>query len=351
MYFPSGETMFQQIAGITPQAGSIPFSFRGFGADASWNPGIPMHAEEDDSSSETSVCASDDSDVGIIENHPIVVDAVLCQKENINQQRSPSMENKECLTESLASASSEMLETSAVEGTEGLENSEDPDKMHNVNENGELTSCKENPSTSLHEDPHIVENGLHEELGKAEVTGNLMQTIGDDLIPESDEQQAGKRLWLTPSLEREGGFSLHQDLEKAEVTGDDMQTIGDNVTVESDEQQASKRLRLSPTLEGEEGSSLHQVVEKAELTGDDTQTTGDDVMGKSDEQQTAKRLRVTSSCKGVGSSSLHQDLEQAEVTGDDRQTIGGDVMVESDEQEAAKRLRLTPGSPSNDLHL
>ncbi|KAF2299788.1 hypothetical protein GH714_003369 [Hevea brasiliensis] len=208
MYFPSGDAIFQQV----PQAGSIPYPLRGFGTNPSWNPGIAMQGEDDGSSPEASVCASDDSDVGIIENCPIEKDLDLCQKEKIDQQRSQSMENVESLTDRLAASSSEMLDTSDIKGTG------DPDRMHDANENGDLALYQENPIT-LHKEPDMVENGL-ENTG---VTSGDMQTMVDDVMEESEVENG-----------------LHQQSEKAEITAGDMQTISDDVMAVSDEKQTIK---------------------------------------------------------------------------------------------------------------
>eukprot|EP00258_Populus_trichocarpa_P040427 XP_024456446.1 probable ubiquitin-like-specific protease 2B isoform X4 [Populus trichocarpa] len=259
VYFPSGETVFQKVAGITPQDGSISCSFKGFGADDSWNPGISLQADDNDSSSETSDCASDDSDVGIIENFPAMEDAGICQKEKFDQRKSPLMENVGCLTVSLASASGEMLENSAFGGIRNLRSTEDIDKIHDGNEHVSLASCQGNFSASLQEDPNLVEIVLNQDLEKAKVTRDNMQAIEGihnlEGIDDTDRIRYDKENGniatcqenFSASLQEDHALvenGLHQDLQKTEVIENDMQTIGDDVMmVESDEQQAAKRPR------------------------------------------------------------------------------------------------------------
>jgi sentrin-specific protease 7 len=259
VHFPSGETVFQQVAGITPQDGSISCSFKGFGADDSWNPGISLQADDNDSSSETSDSASDDSDVGIIENFPAKEDAGICQKEKFDQRKSPMMENVGCLTVSLASASVEMQENSAFGGIRNLRSTEDIDKIHDGNEHVSLASCQGNFSASLQEDPNLVEIVLNQDLEKAKVTRDNMQAIEgihnlegiDDTDRISYDKENGNiatcQEKFSASLQEDHALvenGLHQDLQKTEVIENDMQRIGDDVMmVESDEQQAAKRPR------------------------------------------------------------------------------------------------------------
>ncbi|XP_034891885.1 probable ubiquitin-like-specific protease 2B isoform X2 [Populus alba] len=258
VYFSSGEAVFEQIAGIPPQDGSISCSFRGFGADDSWNPGISLQADDKGSSSETSDCASDDSDVGIIENCRVKEDVGLCQKEKSDQQTSSLMENIECLTTSLAAASSEMLENPSFGDIQNLECSEDTHRIDDGNENVSLASCQGNFSATLQEDNNLVEN-------VAEVTQDDMQTIegihnlegidDTDRIGHGNENGnlASCQENLSASLQEDHallGNGLHQDLQKTEATENDMQMFGGHViVVESDEQQAAKRPRLAPPHE------------------------------------------------------------------------------------------------------
>ncbi|XP_034898362.1 probable ubiquitin-like-specific protease 2B isoform X4 [Populus alba] len=231
----------------------------GFGADDSWNPGISLQADDNDSSSETSDCASDDSDVGIIENFPAKEDAGICQKEKFDQRKSPLMENVGCLTVSLASASGEMLENSAFGGIWNLRSTEEIDKIHDGSEHVSLASCQGNFSASLQEDPNLVEIVLNQDLEKEKVTRDNMQAIEGihnlEGIDDTDRIRYDKENGniatcqekFSASLQEDHALvenGLHQDLQKTEGIENDMQTIGDDVMmVESDEQQAAKRPR------------------------------------------------------------------------------------------------------------
>ncbi|XP_062163457.1 probable ubiquitin-like-specific protease 2B isoform X2 [Alnus glutinosa] len=186
-YLPSGDTAIQQMIGITPQATSIGYSSRDFRAET-YDLGISVHAVHDDvdSSPETSNYASDDLEVGIIENCPDGEDVGTSQKEETDERKSTPTENMECLTEALVSAASKLLDASAVEG------SSDPDKICDGDGNSDQLPIHQENSVSLHD---VVDNG--------EVACDNVLTIGDDQIAESHEQRAAKRLRLTPSLERE----------------------------------------------------------------------------------------------------------------------------------------------------
>ncbi|XP_011016932.1 PREDICTED: probable ubiquitin-like-specific protease 2B isoform X2 [Populus euphratica] len=252
VYFSSGEAVFQQIAGIPPQDGSISCSFRGFGADDSWNPGISLQVDDNGSNSETSDSASDDSDVGIIENCAVKEDVGPCQKEKSDQQTSSLMESIKCLTTSLAAASSEMLENPSFGDIQNLEGSEDTHRIDDGNENASLASCQ-NFSAPLQED-NLVEN-------VAEVTQDDMQTIEGihnlEGIDDTDRMGHGNENGnlascqenLSASLQEDHallGNGLHQDLQTTEAA----ENVGGRVIlVESDEQQAAKRPRLAPPHE------------------------------------------------------------------------------------------------------
>ena len=265
-YFPSGEAVFQQIAGIPPQDSSISCSFRGFGVDDSWNPGISLQADDNDSSSETPNSASDDSDVGIVENCPVKEDVGLCQKKIFDQQASSLMDNMECLTSSLAAASCEMLENSNFGAVQNIEASEDTHGVDDGNENVNLASCEGNFSAPLQEDRNVVENVLRQDSEKAEVTQDDMQTMEGihnlEGIDDTDRIGHGNENGnlasscqenFSASLQEDHalvGNGLHQDLQKTGATENDMQTFGGNVIfVESDEQQVAKRPRLTPPHE------------------------------------------------------------------------------------------------------
>ncbi|KAJ4701455.1 putative Cysteine proteinases superfamily protein [Melia azedarach] len=171
-FLASADNGFHQMTELTPQDDNVRYPSRDFGTEASWNPEICLQTEHGVKSSETSLCASDDSeDVGIIENSPLLEDAG-----RIEQQRCSSMDNIGCFTEVSASIPSQMLQTLAVEC------SKEPDKMCNNNDNMEgmdIPSCQQHPTTSV-QDPNLFEQRLHE-----------------DVLVESYEQQAAKRPRLT----------------------------------------------------------------------------------------------------------------------------------------------------------
>ena len=176
------------MIGITPQATSIAYSSRDFRAETSYNLGISVDAVHDDvdSSPETSNYASDDLEVGFIENCPDGEDAGTSQKEETDEQKSTPTENIECLTETHVSAASNLLDASAVE------DSSDPDKMGDGNGNSDQLPIHEENSVSLHDD---IDNG--------EVACDNVLMIGADQIAESDGEQAAKRPRLTLPLEGE----------------------------------------------------------------------------------------------------------------------------------------------------
>ncbi|KAJ8762611.1 hypothetical protein K2173_008050 [Erythroxylum novogranatense] len=209
LYYSSGDTDFNQITGAIPQSGSVPFSFRGFRDGPSWDSGISMQVEDDGSPSETSVSDSDDSEIGIIENGHMEGNMRSCQQ-NIDEQRYTSTENTNCLVDGLASTSNEMLDSYRTEVTE------DAGSFPGTCEDHNLTSA-DAMAVLLHENENpIEEDGMHEELEGAEVTGDEVQTIGNEDMADSEDRQ-------------------------------DVQTIT-NEEAEMEEQQAAKRRRVMPSF-------------------------------------------------------------------------------------------------------
>ncbi|KAG7972028.1 hypothetical protein I3843_07G163300 [Carya illinoinensis] len=200
VYLPSGGGGFQQIVGMTPQAHGVPYSSKAFRGETSYSLGISVQEEHDnlESSPETSNCSSDDSDVGIIENLPVGEDVGTSQKEETNEGRPPSTDNMECLTESLVSAASMLLDASAVEGFQ------DPDKMCDGNGHSDQVPInQENPVPGLL-DSDIIDN--------REVACDNVPMNADDQVAESCGQRAAKRPRLTPPEDA---------CENAPMTGDD----------------------------------------------------------------------------------------------------------------------------------
>lgn len=189
-YLASGGNGFQQITELTPQVGSISFPSRDFGTEASWNPEICMQGEQDADSSEPS--ASDDSeDVGIIENGPFVEDGGHSLEGRTDQCRSLSMDIG-CFTEGPASVPSEILQSLAVEG---------PEEADHRNDIRDIPFCHKSPTTSLLEDSNLIDERLPQDsntIENREVTGDYAQVIDENLQTDKYEQQAAKRLRLTP---------------------------------------------------------------------------------------------------------------------------------------------------------
>uniref|UniRef100_A0A5B6Z6G2 Putative ubiquitin-like-specific protease 2B isoform X2 n=1 Tax=Davidia involucrata TaxID=16924 RepID=A0A5B6Z6G2_DAVIN len=191
---PSTEASFQRLAGITPEACTFPYSTRDFGSETSWNPGISVQQaghEDIELSPETSISASDNS-LGVEVNENIPERENLGVKEEIDQSRSLSTGNVECLTESLAS---EMLDVA---------DSQSPERMLDCNGLADrLGSCPNGLPGLPHEDCDTQENG--------DITCDVGLT-GDD--SESDVLPAAKRLRLTLPLQEERKLtrSMSKDL-------------------------------------------------------------------------------------------------------------------------------------------
>ncbi|KAF3971118.1 hypothetical protein CMV_005247 [Castanea mollissima] len=306
VFLPSGDTGYQQMVGIIPQESSIPYSPRDLGMETSYNLGISMHTEHDNvhSSPEALSCASDDSDVGIIENCPVRENVGTNQREETDDQRRLSTANMECLTDSV------LLDAFAVEG------SEDPDKMYDGNENNDgLPSHQENSDILLHQDSDIMGNG--------EVACDNVQEIGDDQIAETHEQQPAKELIVG----------------NGEVACDSVQEIGEDQIAETHEQQPAKE----------------QILDNGEVACDSVQEIGEDQIAETHEQQPAKELIVGNgevacdSVQEIGEDQIAETLEQqpakelimdnggnGEVACDNVQEIGGDQIAETHEQQPAK---------------
>ncbi|KAF5462003.1 hypothetical protein F2P56_018050 [Juglans regia] len=242
VFLPSDEAGLRQMAGITPPARSNPYSPRACRDDLDMdiigtfpvggNVGT-SHKEETDErrspSAESSECLTgslasaatkllgisviegsqdpdkmhnsygdgdqlptqllevdviDDSDMDITGNSSVGENVGTSQKEETDKQRSPSAENMECFTGSLASAASKLLDVSVVEG------SKDPDKMLKIYGDGDQLPTHQEISVSLHQDPDIIDN--------TEVACDNVLVTGDDQVAESYGQRAAKRLRLEP---------------------------------------------------------------------------------------------------------------------------------------------------------
>ncbi|KAJ4832833.1 hypothetical protein Tsubulata_001914 [Turnera subulata] len=268
VYFP-GETGFQQMNAMAPEGSSIPYSFRGFGADVSWNTGISVH---DGNSSEISSSSSDDSEVGIIEKCTTEADSSLFLKEEADEQRPTSTENMECLTKGAASASRKMVETRAVEDAEDFEGVEDPDKIHLSDDNCNLALSRENPTTPSGEDVgELIATEDKDKMHNFEENGDLLPCGQEN--PTTSPLEGAKDMDNMhddnndnnhpTSCQENPTTSLHQDstvvgngplknLEKADIVrDDDIGTMDNELSTDLSEQPA-KRLRLTPPLETQE---------------------------------------------------------------------------------------------------
>uniref|UniRef100_A0A5B6Z6E4 Putative ubiquitin-like-specific protease 2B isoform X2 n=1 Tax=Davidia involucrata TaxID=16924 RepID=A0A5B6Z6E4_DAVIN len=194
VYSPSTQTDYQRLTGVTAEACAFPYSTRDFGSETSWNPGISVQQaghEDIELSPETSISASDNS-LGVEVNENIPERENLGVKEEIDQSRSLSTGNVECLTESLAS---EMLDVA---------DSQSPERMLDCNGLADrLGSCPNGLPGLPHEDCDTQENG--------DITCDVGLT-GDD--SESDVLPAAKRLRLTLPLQEERKLtrSMSKDL-------------------------------------------------------------------------------------------------------------------------------------------
>ena len=216
VYSPSScEAGLQRLTGLSREACTSRYSSRDFRTDASWNPGNSVEqAGHLDlcSSPETSTGASDDSmEVGVDNGDTVGNDTDLSQIEKTDEPRSPPIENTNTtrLTQGFACASGELLDVSAVESCQ------DTGKLDNCNEReaapASLPSYEENPLKLFHENSDVE--------GKRNIPCNDVQLIDHDEVTDPDEQQASKRLRLTPPPpppppegERKLNRSLSKDL-------------------------------------------------------------------------------------------------------------------------------------------
>lgn len=271
MFLPSDEAGLQQMAGITPPAHSDPYSPRACIGETSYNLGMSVQEEHGnlDSSPETSNCASDDSVVDIIGIFPVGDNLGTSHKEETDERRSPSAESTECLTGSLASATSKLLDVSLVDGLQ------DPNKMHNSYEDGDRlptqlldvdiiddsdmditgnSSVGENVGTSQKEETDKqrfpwAENTEHLTKNLASAASKLLDVSVVEESQDSDNMHDiygdGNQL----PTHQENCVSLHQDpdvIDDAEVACDNVLVTGDDQVEESNGQRAAKRLRLAP---------------------------------------------------------------------------------------------------------
>lgn len=183
------------MTGITSQSCELPYSSS---YEATYNVRIAAEAEQGDVDSlhEPSVSESDDLDVGVIENSTYREDLGPCQ-ENTNEGQSTQIEDLKCVKEGLVSFSSESLDASTVK---------DP-QIHDTMHSNKKNSASD---MSAHQDSDEAEKGIY--------LGNDVWMTNDDIVPDSPEQQAGKKMRLTPmedernSIDDESHLQLKTEL-------------------------------------------------------------------------------------------------------------------------------------------
>ncbi|KAI4337600.1 hypothetical protein L6164_015995 [Bauhinia variegata] len=178
---------FQQMTRISPQTCELPYLARSCGAEISHKLEISLQAElnKGESSLDTSSPSSDDSDeIGIIENRPIGHEAGSSQDAKDDERNCSSMENLDSITEIAGFVTSDLPIASIVEC------SQDPDTVHDGNENGVLdSSCEETTIVALHQVSDVVDDKAN--------CDDVQMT--DDVATDICEEQAAKRRRLTPS--------------------------------------------------------------------------------------------------------------------------------------------------------
>jgi len=197
----------------------FPYSSRDFRAETFCDPGVHQSGGEHiDPSTGTQLCASsgdDSSEVEFQENNMENPNT----GEKIDQPRSPSMGNVGPLKESLVSAPSEIFD---------LVDSQSPDHMlhspdHMLHSNGNVDHLISRPKVP----PELYQQTV-------ELTSVAVCLSGDNLVPETD------------GLEVSDGINGESLLESGKETA--AKRIGYDIMLESDEQPASKRLRISNDL-------------------------------------------------------------------------------------------------------
>uniref|UniRef100_A0A2N9FA67 Ubiquitin-like protease family profile domain-containing protein n=1 Tax=Fagus sylvatica TaxID=28930 RepID=A0A2N9FA67_FAGSY len=387
VFLPSGDdTGFQQMVGITPQASSIPYSSRDLGTETSYSLGMSMQLEHDNvnSSPETSSCASDDSDVGIIENFPVREDVGTSQKEDTDDQRSLLTENKECLTESLV-----LLDASAVEG------SQDPNKMYDGNGNNDVLppTHQENSDILLHQDYDIVDSGeiacdnvqmigndhIEETHGQradimdnGEVGCDNVQVIADEHIEETHGQRADimdngevgcDNVQVIADEHIEETHGQRPDImDNGEVGCDNVQMIADDHIEETHGQQPdimdkgevgcdNVQMIADDPIEETHGQRA-DIMDNGEVGCDNVQMIGDDHIEEANGQRADIMDNGEVGCDNVqmiGDDHIEETngqradiMDNGEVGCDNVQMIADDHIEETNEQRPAKKLRLIP---------
>lgn len=206
-----GQSELQPIDGIVAEAFDIGHKPANAKQGFHWN--SSNLGDREGNSSLSPNCSSDDSDeMMIIECEQEVQGFASGQNKNSDQQK----ENIDSLTESFASASSDMMETPA----------EDSQELAKIYGNNDL------------EDSHAPNQ---EEASPAEDSQELAKIYGTNDLEDSD----------TPNQE-EAKEPCHQELEKIDDDGDTavINEMVEDSSSDSDEGHNPKRIRLTPSGDG-----------------------------------------------------------------------------------------------------
>ncbi|GLT60609.1 hypothetical protein SLA2020_333670 [Shorea laevis] len=376
VYIASRENNFQQLSGTAEQGCAVPYSSRSLMMDTSWNLGNSVHGGYDIYTSTGTSCASeeedddDDDDVGIIENRPRG-ELALSERDNVDWQRSPSVENVECRTEVVASAAGEVVE---IGGTEAYV---DAERMQNGNEeNGDLPPCEENPTLLLQQDPSRAVNQLGPDSEMVILTCCTEASEDADVIQNGNEKdkdltpsEQGQGLppseqsqSLPPSEQSQGlpPSEQSQDLPPSEQSQGLPPSEQSQGLPPSEQSQDRPPSEQSPTglLQEDPGMTVNQLDQDSDLVenkeakcDDDTQMLEDGLLAKPDVQLPIKRTQlmslheeeVESQNPGMTVNQLDQDsemLENKEASCNDTQMIADGLLAKPDEQPPAKKIRL-----------
>ncbi|GLU16085.1 hypothetical protein SLE2022_325350 [Rubroshorea leprosula] len=300
-YIAPRENNFQQLSGTAEQGCAVPYSSRSLMMDTSWNMGDSIQGGYDIYTSTGTSCASeddDDDDVGIIENRP-GGELALSERDNVDWQRSPSVENVECKTEGVASPAGEVVE---IGGTEAYV---DAERMQNGNEeNGDLLPSEENPTLLLQQDPSRAVNQLGPDSEMVILTCCTGASEDADVIQNGNEKDKD----LTPSEQSQGltPSEQSQDLPPSERSQDLPPSEQSQDLPPSEQSQDLPPSEQSPTglLQEDPGMTVNQLdqdsdlVENKEAIYNDMKMNADGLLAKPDEQPPAKKIRLLSPDEG-----------------------------------------------------
>ncbi|CAN1340961.1 Probable ubiquitin-like-specific protease 2B [Linum perenne] len=276
MDFGTGDAVFQQIDGMPSHAGfSSSFPLQGFTAGASWNAETSAKEDVEDSSSESSSADSDDSDIGIIENCSLA-NGDARQKENLYKQASPLLEdNNECLTNSHASTSTDMLETRDNEGAEMCATNITCDSNASL----ELSTGEEKRSISMMAELPLEQNAMSSELDrdstkKQEAGACDVTALEDDAHLESETKGDSTKkqeadVGVVTALEDDA--HLESESKGGSVVEAEAECGLVEETAEKNKSESSSKRNLEEmkSEEGVEGVADEKAVKKLRLSNDE----------------------------------------------------------------------------------